>query len=78
MILLAELERRNDRLNSLSSIGSIDGGEGCGEGVARQVAAALTTIECIPLTQPSPPSRLGGEGMKHGNGTSLAVGRVTL
>ena len=78
MSLLAELERRNDCLRSLSSIGTIDGGEGWGEGVARQLAAALTIIQCIPLTQPSPPSTLGGEGLKHGNGTSLADGRGTL
>jgi len=44
MSLIAEFKRRNDRLRSLSSVGSID----------------------------------GGEGLKHGNGTSLADGRGTL
>ena len=78
MSLIAELRRRDDRLRSLSSIGTIDGGEGWGEGVARQLAAALTTIQCIPLTQPSPPSMLGGDGLKHRNGASLADGRGTL
>ena len=78
MSLIAEFKRRNDRLRSLSSIGSIDGGEGGGEGVPRQLAAALTTVQCIPLTQPSPPSTLGGEGLKHRNGISLAEVRGTL
>jgi hypothetical protein len=89
MTFVAELKRRNERLCSLSLIGSIDGGEGLkrlhslspigfidggegwGEGAGRQIAATRTKIERIPqieripLTQPSPPSTLGGEGLKH-------------
>jgi len=34
MSFIAELKRRNERLHSLSLIGSIDGGEGWGEGAA--------------------------------------------
>jgi len=66
-------------LHSLSPIGSIDGGEGWGEGAACQIAAAPTTIERIPLTQPSPPSTLGGEGLKQsvGIGTTAAGRRRT-
>ena len=77
MSLITELKRRDDRLRSLSSIGCIDGGEGWGEGAVRQLAAALTTIQCIPLTQPSPPSTLGGEGLKRGVGFSPADSRRT-
>jgi hypothetical protein len=70
MTFVAELKRRNERLCSLSLIGSIDGGEGWGEGAARPIAMTRTKIERIPqieripLTQPSAPSALGGEGLK--------------
>jgi len=68
--LIAELMRRNERLHSLSLIGSIDRGAGWGEGAACPISATRTKIERIPqieripLTQPSPPSELGGEGLK--------------
>jgi hypothetical protein len=78
--LLAELKRRNERLHSLSLIGTIDGGEGWGEGAACPISARPTSIERIPLTQPSPPSTLGGEGLKHcvdGIGTVAAGRRMT-
>ena len=78
--LIAELKRRNERLHSLSSIGSIDGGEGWGEGAACRISARPTSIERIPLTQPSPPSTFGGEGLRHGAldiGTFLADARGT-
>jgi len=74
--LIVALKRRNQRLRSLSSIGSIDG-EGWGEGAARQMAVALRIVHRIPLTQSSPPSTLGGEGLKRGVGFSPADSRRT-
>ena len=48
--------------HSLSPISFIDGGEGWGEGAALPLAALRGNTSCFPLTQPSPPSTLGGEG----------------
>ena len=55
--------QRADRY-SLSPINSIDGGEGWGEGAALTLAETHGNALRIPLTQPSPPSTLGGEGSR--------------
>jgi diaminohydroxyphosphoribosylaminopyrimidine deaminase/5-amino-6-(5-phosphoribosylamino)uracil reductase len=56
--VLADNPRLTVRFNSLSP--DSVGGEGWGEGAASPIATTKSTR--LPLTQPSPPSGLGGEG----------------
>ncbi len=55
---------RRARSHPLSPIGLIDGGEGWGEGAARTLTDAHRNAPRFPLTQPSPPSKLRGEGLR--------------
>jgi diaminohydroxyphosphoribosylaminopyrimidine deaminase/5-amino-6-(5-phosphoribosylamino)uracil reductase len=49
--------------NSLSADGTIVGGEGRGEGEAQRTSATFRETRRSPLTQASPQSALGGEGV---------------
>ncbi|HEX4479820.1 MAG TPA: bifunctional diaminohydroxyphosphoribosylaminopyrimidine deaminase/5-amino-6-(5-phosphoribosylamino)uracil reductase RibD [Rudaea sp.] len=72
--VIADNPRLTVRLNSLSP-DSVEG-EGWGEGAARE--SAWTFPKRHPLTQPSPPSALGGEGLSMSASQNFQPLRVVL